>query len=151
MNATISRRDAGVVLATVALAASTASRATADIDVDVASAAVDLYARMTARDLAGVLRYIPAVGFTEIGPSAPSAHVLKPAAFEALFNSDAVIKLGAEDLNVQRYGSTAVVTGVRVGSVGPKGKPTAELRAPFTMVWTSDNGSWQLRHIHLSS
>lgn len=43
MNATISRRDAGVVLATVALAASTASRAAADIDVDVASAAVDLY------------------------------------------------------------------------------------------------------------
>jgi ketosteroid isomerase-like protein len=149
VNATISRRDAGVVLAAVALAASTAGKAA--VDVDVASAAVDLYARMTARDLAGVLRYIPAAGFTEIGPSAPSVHVLKPAAFEALFNSDAVIKLRAEDVNVQRFGSTAVVTGVRVGSVGPKDKPSTELRAPFTMVWTSDNGGWQLRHIHLSS
>ena len=143
MNATISRRDAGVV------SAAAAGRAAADVDV--ASAAVDLYARMTARDLVGVLRYIPAAGFTEISPSAPSVHVLKPAAFEALFNSDAVIKLRAEDVNVQSIGSTALVTGVRVGSVGPKDKPSTELRAPFTMVWTSDNGSWQLRHIHLSS
>lgn len=149
MNATLSRRNTGVVLAAVALAASTAGRTAADVDV--ASAAVDLYARMTARDLAGVLRYIPAAGFTEIGPSAPSVHVLKPAAFEALFNSDAVIKLRAEDVNVQRFGSTAVVTGVRVGSIGPKDKPSTELRTPFTMVWTSDNGRWQLRHIHLSS
>jgi ketosteroid isomerase-like protein len=149
MNATISRRDAGVVLAAVALVTSTAGRAAADVDV--ASVAVDLYARMTARDLAAALRYIPAAGFTEIGPSAPSVHVLKPAAFEAMFNSDAVIKLRAEDVNVQRFGSTAVVTGVRVGSIGPKDKPSTELRMPFTMVWTSDNGSWQLRHIHLSS
>lgn len=149
MTAALSRRDAGALLAAVALAASTSSRAAADVDV--ASAATDLYARMTARDLAGVLRYVPAAGFTEIGPSAPSAHVLKPAAFEALFDSDAVIRLRAEEVSVQRFGSTAVVTGVRVGSVGPKDKPPTELRAPFTMVWTSDNGSWQLRHIHLSS
>jgi hypothetical protein len=53
MNATISRRDAGVVLAAVALVTSTAGSAAADVDV--ASAAVDLYARMTARDLAGAL------------------------------------------------------------------------------------------------
>lgn len=90
MSAIVSRRDAGVALAALALAASTASRAAADVDV--ASAATDLYARMTARDLAGVLRYVPAAGFTEIGPSAPSVHVLKPAAFEALFHSDAVIR-----------------------------------------------------------
>lgn len=149
MNATLSRRDAGVMLAAVALSASTASRAAAEVDL--ASAATDLYARMTARDLAGVLRYVPTAGFTEIGPSSPSVHVLKPAAFEALFNSDAVIKLRAEEVNVQRFGNTAVVTGVRVGSVGPKDKPSTELRTQFTMVWTSDNGSWQLRHIHLSS
>lgn len=149
MNAALSRRDAGVALAAVALAASTAGSAAADADV--ASAATDLYARMTARDLAGVLRYVPAAGFTEIGPSAPSAHVLKPSAFEALFNSDAVIKLRDEDVNVQRFGGTAVLTGVRVGSVGPKDKPSAELRVPFTMVWTNDNGRWQLRHVHLSS
>jgi ketosteroid isomerase-like protein len=147
VNAAISRRDTGVVLA-AARAASTIGKEVAAADI--AAAAVDLYARMTARDLAGVLRYIPAAGFTEIGPSAPSVHILKPAAFEALFNSDAVIKLRAEDVNVQRLGSTAVVTGVRVSSVGPKDKPSTELRAPFTMVWTSDNGSWRLRHIHLS-
>jgi len=149
MNATISRRDVGVVSAAVALADSMKGRAAADVDV--ASAAADLYARMTARDLAGVLRYIPAAGLTEVGSSAPSVHVLKPAAFEALFNSDAVIKLRVEDVNVQSFGGTAVATGVRVGSVGPKDKLSTELRAPFTMVWTSDNGSWQLRHIHLSS
>lgn len=148
MNATISRRVASAVSAAVALAAPMARRAATDVDV--ASAVVDLYARMTARDLAGVLHYIPAAGFTEIGPSAQSAHVLKPAAFEALFNSGAVIKLRAEDVTVQRFGSTAVVTGVRVGSIGPKGKPSTELRAPFTMVWTSDSGNWQLRHIQQS-
>lgn len=113
MNAAISRRDTGVVLA-AARAASTIGKEVAAADI--AATAVDLYARMTARDLAGVLRYIPAAGFTEIGPSAPSVHILKPAAFEALFNSDAVIKLRAEDVNVQRLGSTAVVTGVRVSS-----------------------------------
>ena len=106
---------------------------------------------MTARDLAGVLRYVPATGFTEISPSAPSVHVLKPAAFEALFNSDAVVNLRAEDVNVQCFGSTAIVMGVRVGSVGPKDKPSTELRAPFTMIWARDNGSWRLRHILLSS
>jgi len=146
MNATISRRGADLVLAP---AASTAGSVAADVAV--ASAAADLYARMTARDLAGVLRYIPAAGFTEIGPSAPSVHVLKPAAFEALFNSDAVIKLRVEDVNVQSFGSTSVVTGVRIGSVSPKEKPSTEIRAPFTMVWTSDEGSWQLLHVHLSS
>jgi ketosteroid isomerase-like protein len=149
VSAALSRRDAGAVFAAVALAASTAGRAAADVDV--ASAAVDLYARMTARDLAGVLRYFPAAGFTEVGPSAPSVHVLKPAAFEALFASDMAIKLRAEDVNVQRFGTAAVVTGVRVGAIGPKDGPSAESRTPFTMVWTSDNGRWQLRHIHLSS
>ena len=148
MNVTITRRVASVVLAAVALAASTASRAAADVDV--ASATVDLYARMTARDLAGVLRYIPAAGFTEIGPSASSVHVLKPVAFEALLSSDTLIRLRAEDVNVQRFGSTVVVTGIRVGSVGAMDNRSAELRAPFTMIWTSDNGNWQLRHIHLS-
>jgi ketosteroid isomerase-like protein len=147
VNAAISGRDTGVVLAAARAASAMGKEVAA---ADIAAAAVDLYARMTARDLAGVLRYIPAAGFTEIGPSAPSVHILKPAAFEALFNSDAVIKLRAEDVNVQRLGSTAVVTGVRVSSVGPKDKPSTELRAPFTMVWTSDNGSWRLRHIHLS-
>ncbi|MBA5690563.1 hypothetical protein [Rugamonas apoptosis] len=97
MNATIWRRVAAVALAAVALAASTAGRAATDVDV--VSATADLYARMTARDLAGVLRYISAAGFTEIGPSAPSVHILKPAAFEALFNSDAVINVRAEDVN----------------------------------------------------
>jgi len=148
VNTTISRRIAAVALAVTALSASAADSAATDVDV--ASVAADLYARMTARDLAGVLRYIPAAGFTEIAPSVPSVHVLKPAAFEALFNSDAVIKLRAEDVNVQRFGSTAVVTGVRVGSIGAKDKPATEVRAPFTMVWTSDNGNWQLRHIQLS-
>lgn len=80
MNTTLSQRDAGVALATAAA------------DVDVASAAGDLYARMTARDLAGVLRYIPAVGFTEIGPSAPSVHVLKPSAFKAQSLNRAIVE-----------------------------------------------------------
>jgi len=149
MSAPISRRDAGAVLAAAALAASTAGRAAADVDV--ASAAVDLYARMTARDLAGVLRYVPAAGLTEIGPSAPSVHVLKPAAFETLFSSEAVIRLRAEDVNVQRFGNTAVVTGVRLGSVGSKEEGPAEPRSLFTMVWTNDKGGWLLRHVHLSA
>jgi hypothetical protein len=111
VNATVSRRVAAVVLPAVALVASTAGSAAADVDV--ASAAVDLYARMTARDLAGVLRYIPAAGFTGIGPSASSVHVLKPAAFEALFSSDAAIKLRAEEVNVQRFGSTVGDVAIR--------------------------------------
>lgn len=145
MNAAISPRD-GAVWAAAPLADSTADKAAADVNV--ASVAVDLYARMTARDLAGVLRYISPAGFTEISPSTPSVHVLTPAAFEMLFNSDAMIQLRAEDVNAQRLGSTALVTGVRVGSIGPKDKPATAARVPFTMAWVNDDGNWQLRHIH---
>jgi len=99
------------VLPAVALVASTAGSAAADVDA--ASAAVDLYARMTARDLAGVLRYIPAAGFTEIGPSATSAHVLRPAAFEALFSSDAAIKLRAEEMCRNNFSDTRCSCGSR--------------------------------------
>lgn len=88
-------------------------------------------ATISRRD-AGVLRYIPAAGFTEIGPSTPSVHVLKPAAFEALFDSDAVIKLRAKDVNVRRFGSTAVVTGV----VSPEVRERAVRMVPETAAKT---------------
>lgn len=118
---------------------------------DPASAAADFFARMSARDLPGVQRYVLPTGFTEISPDAPMAHVLPPAAFQALFGSDLKIALRAEDLRVQRFGETAVVTGTRVGGVGAKDAPQSDARVPFTMVWTLEAGGWRLRHVHLSA
>jgi len=138
-----------VLLAAVALAASM-GRAVAD-EPDPAASAAGLYASMSARDLPGVLRYVPAEGFTEVGPDATTPRVLAPAAFEALFGSGLVIALRAEDLRVQRFGDAAIVTGVRVGVVGPKGSSSAGERVPFTMVWIREPGGWRLRHVHLSA
>jgi ketosteroid isomerase-like protein len=133
----------------LALAAALAHAAPA---ADPGMATADLYARMSARDLPGVLQYVPAAGFTEIAPDAPAPHVLAPGAFEALFASDLAIALRAEELRVQRFGDAAIVTGLRVGAVGPKGaSPAPEARVPFTMVWTKEADGWRLRHAHLSA
>lgn len=77
---------------------------------------------------------------------------LAPPAFEALPGSGQAIALRAEDLHVQRFGDAAIVTGVRVGAVGPTaGSTSPEPRVPFTMVWTKDADGWRLRHAHLSA
>jgi len=123
----------------------------AESEIDPVAATIDLYARMSARDLPGLLRYVPAAGLTEIAPGAPGPRTLEPSAFEALFNSDLSIALHAEDVRIQRYGDAAVVTGLRVGTVGPKAASSPDERDPFTMVWTRDVFGWRLRHVHVSA
>lgn len=122
----------------------------AEPEIDPVAATIDLYARMSARDLPGVLRYVPAAGLTEIAPGALGPRTLKPSAFEALFSSGLTIALHAEDVRIQRYGDAAVVTGVRVGT-GPKAASSPDERDPFTMVWTRDVSGWRLRHVHVSA
>jgi ketosteroid isomerase-like protein len=118
---------------------------------DVRRAAVDLYARMSARDLPGVLQYVPKDGFTEIDIGASGPHRLDAKAFEGLFQVPVDIALRATDLDVHTWGDTAVVTGKRVGAVVPKGKPAMESVNPFTAVWVNVGGHWQLQHTHLSA
>jgi len=149
---TTCRRGLGMLLAALATTVSLAGAARAagaeDAAADPVAATVALYARMSARDLPGVLRLVPADGFTELGPDAAAPHRLAPVAFEGLFRSDLAIALRAEDVEARRFGDVAVVTGTRVGAVGP----AAAARQPFTMVWTREPaGDWRLRHVHLSA
>jgi len=133
----------------LALAAASAASLAAGSATD---ATRDLYSRISARDR-GVLQYVPADGFDELSPGSTAWHRLDAAAFDRLFRSDLRIALHAEDLSESGFGDVAVVTGTRVGSVGPADRPPAEARQPFTMVWTrsGEAGAWQLRHVHLSA
>jgi ketosteroid isomerase-like protein len=114
-------------------------------------ATADLYSRISARDLDGVLQYVPAEGFTEVGIGAGETHRLDRHAFEAFFKGEHTISLRAADLAAQELGDTIIVTGMRVGSITPKGQQAKENRALFTMVWARTDGRWLLRHVHLSA
>ena len=134
----------------IALACATAF-AHAGGPADAREATADLYARISAGDLAGVTRYLPADGFTELQGDAATPHKLDAGAFAGLFKSGARIALRASDVQSRSFGETSVVTGVRLGSITPPGATAVETRTPFTMVWTHAADGWQLRHVHLSA
>jgi ketosteroid isomerase-like protein len=116
-----------------------------------AAASAALFADMTARDLPGVLRLVPANGFTEIGANSAEVHRLDAKAFEGLFKSGMAISLRMTGMQEQTFGDTAVVTGTRVGGIAPQGALPAEDRQLATLVWSRVGNGWQLRHIHLSA
>lgn len=124
-----------------------AAGAHADEPAGASAATADLYARMSARDLPGVVRLLPSDGFTELDDDAVSPHRIDAAAFAGLFKSGVRVSLHAVDLQEQRLGDTAIVTGVRVGAIAD----ARQASVPFTMVWTSDGTRWTLRHVHLSA
>lgn len=126
-----------------------ASAAAESNGAEAASAA--LFADMTARNLPGVLRYVPAGGVTEIGPDSAEVHRLDAKAFEALFASGMAISLRMTGMQEQAFGDTAVVTGTRVGGIAPPGAKPSEDRQLATLVWSRAGDGWQLRHIHLSA
>jgi len=133
--------------AALLLASAFAALAHAGAPAGAREATADLYARMSAGDLPGVARYVPAAGFTELDGDAVAPHRIDLGAFEGLFKSGTHIALRASDLHEQPLGDVVVVTGVRVGAIGP----AAEATTPFTMVWQRDGQGWKLRHVHLSS
>ncbi|KPC52522.1 nuclear transport factor 2 family protein [Amantichitinum ursilacus] len=141
-------RAAALIMLALALSPASSYASPAD---DVSNAATDLYARMSAHDLAGVQRYVPATGFTEIEAGASAARRLDMQAFAALFQAPLDINLRATSLDVQVLGDTAIVIGQRVGSVTPKGKTAVASTVLFSSVWSLDAGHWQLRHMHLSA
>ena len=116
-----------------------------------AEATADFYANISARNLGGVMRYVPAEGFTEVGIGTEETHRIDEHSFEAFFKSELAINLHAVNLSFQEFGDTAIVTGIRAGSITPKGAQVADKRDFFTMVWIKNNGKWLLRHVHLSS
>ena len=116
-------------------------------------AAQDFFTKMSARDLPGVSRYIPAEGFTEIVPETDKLLQLDAKAFAGLFQSGRKIALRAVDLQASVYGDTAIVTGKRVGYIAGPGATDVppDGRVAFSMVWTKQANAWQLHHIHLST
>jgi ketosteroid isomerase-like protein len=125
--------------------------AAADTPRSPVEATADLYAKISARDLDGVSQYLPAEGFTEFAVGAGKTMRLARQNFAAFFKSDTAIDLHAEGLTAQEFGDTTIVTGMRVGSMTPKGQPLKEERAALTMVWIKTGGRWQVRHVHLST
>ncbi len=118
---------------------------------DAAAASASLYADMSARNLPGVLRFIPAPGFTEISPDSNQVQRLDAKAFEALFESQLLIDLHMEGMQVQALGDVTVVTGTRIGSITVPGTVPAEERQLATLVWSKAGDQWKLQHIHLST
>ncbi len=118
---------------------------------DAAAASASLYTDMSARNLPGVLRFIPAQGITEIGPDTNQVHRLYAKAFEDLFKSPLLIDLRMEGMQVQALGTVAVVTGTRIGSVTMPGIVPIEERQLATLVWLKVGDQWKLQHIHLSA
>lgn len=119
-------------------------------DADAATASSALFANMSGRNLPGLLRYIPAGGFTEISPDSNGVQRLDAGAFEGLFKSAMVINLHMTGMQVQTAGDAAIVTGIRVGSISAPGSTPVEERQLATLVWSKAGSQWQLQHIHLS-
>lgn len=142
---------AAVLGAACLLAGMGAPLARADEGTGAAAASSALFADMTARDLPGILRLIPADGFTEIGPNSAEVHRLDAKVFEGLFKSGMAISLRMTGMQEQTFGDTAVVTGTRVGRIAPQGAVPAEDRQLATLVWSRVGNGWQLRHLHLSA
>lgn len=117
---------------------------------DVSAAAKSLYADMDSGNLCGISSLVPTIGFSEISPDSSAVHRLDRGAFAGLFKSGLHVAFRAEDVQVQLFGRTAIVTGVRVGSIGKPGDTHAETTNPFTMVWLKNNSGWQVYHVHLS-
>ena len=143
-------RRAALSIALAALALACAGARAAE-PADARDATAGLYARMSANDLPGVSRYLPADGFTELSGTTAAPHRLDVAAFAGLFKSGTQVSLRATDVQVQAFGETAVVTGLRVGTITPPGAQAVEMATPFTMVWTREGERWLLRHVHLST
>jgi len=101
---------------------------------------------MSAGDLPGIARHVPAAGFTELDGDAAAPHRIDLATFEGLFRSGAHVALRASHVHEQPLGDVVVVTGVRVGAIGS----AAEAAMPFTTVWQRDAQGWKLCHVHLS-
>lgn len=114
-------------------------------------ATADFYKKISARDLDGVSQYLPADGFTEFPVGGGSTIRLARQNFAAFFKSDTAIDLHADNLAAQDFGDTVIVTGLRVGSMTPKGQQVKEERSALTMVWVRSEGRWQVRHVHLSA
>ena len=118
---------------------------------DVTAAAQDLYIKIAAKDLDGVARYIPKQGFTELSPNSNDFHQLALNAFENLFKSGAQVNFHIENIHVQLFEKTAVITGTRVGSITPQNAAPIETSFPLTMVWSKSKTGWKLHHVHLSA
>jgi len=144
-------RRLAIPLAALAFALLPPAANAATGDVQPLTATADLYDKITARDLDGLARYLPADGFTEFAAGAGTTMRLDRHSFASWFRTDVAIDLHAEHLAVQEFGDTAIVTGLRVGSMTPKGQQPQPTRWALTMVWTRTEGRWLVRHVHLST
>lgn len=139
-----------LLLTALVFAGLSATAAFASDKDDVASAAKSLYADMDSGNLPGISRLVPPGGFSEISPESSDVARLDRSAFAGLFKSGLQIAFRAEDVQVQLFGRTAIVTGLRVGSITKPGNTPADTTNQFTMVWLKNNSGWQVYHVHLS-
>jgi len=135
---------------TLCLLAGMATPCLADDAGAVQNAVNDLYAKLDAGDAAGFSAYVPAEGFSEFNPENAALTTLDLNYFKHAMASGAKIDLRVVDLKVRVFGSAAVTTGYRVGSITlPQGQHI-ESNDCLTMVWRKESGGWKLQHVHLS-
>ena len=124
--------------------------ALADRNADVRRSAEALYAALAKQDSATVARYLPAAGFTEFNPEALELQQLNAAMFREALESGVRPQFQLADLKVNLFGSSALITGKRVGTLTlPNSKPVSSVMQ-LTMVWLEEKSGWKLQHVHLS-
>jgi uncharacterized protein (TIGR02246 family) len=125
--------------------------ADANSQVQAVRAAVnDLYRALNQNDAKAFSKHLNPNGFTEFNPDWQGTKRLDMAVFQNIFDAGAKIDLHVDEMQVQLIGSTAVVTGYRVGSITPPGGSELHSRLALTMIWADTDGRWQLQHVHLS-
>ncbi len=140
------------VLAVLVLAMPARANSANDVASDVATAANDLYAKLSSLDSPGFAKHLQSEGFSEFNPDWNDLRQLDMKVFNGIFAAGAKIDLRISDLKVRVLGdATALVTGYRVGSITPpNGKPIYSKLA-LTMVWSKVDKLWMLKHVHLSN
>lgn len=116
-----------------------------------AAATADFYQQVGKANLSGVAAYVPADGFSELSAESADLHQLGIKDFENVFKAGVKLDFSVSDIQVRELGSSAIVTGYRVGQITPPGGQPIASRQRITLVWGKNASGWQLYHVHLSN
>jgi ketosteroid isomerase-like protein len=118
---------------------------------EIRAAVSGLYRALAAADVASLVAYLPAEGFSEFSPPESSLKTLDLEYFRRAFAAGVRVQLHVENEQVRIHGDGAVVTAFRVGTIGlPQGQ-RLDLHDCMTMVWSRKDKAWLLRHVHISA
>ena len=116
---------------------------------EVEAAVLGIYSALTAEDADWVEQYVKADGYSEFSVTGRLARIDMEYIREVLATG-IKLEFSVEDLEIERYGDSAIVTGYRIHSTQqPDGTSNAG-RQRLSMMWATLDGGWKLVHVHLS-